>query len=248
MPGSNVSKMVIITAGAAVVGFLYSVILGRQSEFIAGAVRVAIDLSRGISSLSPTLGSSLAVPEDPAILTPVILGLFRRYAIGSLAFGFFVNLSVSFIAGRIAGGETRTRKRLSFQHFHLPENFIWPLIVSLAIVLAVSLLQRGSGRQITNAGAFEVADVAKVLAWNGAFVFMLLFAVQGFGIAAQFLSRFRRPGRSNLLFYLIVFMGLYWIPWLAYLALVLGAGLGISEIWLKYRIKWKEDQDHEDHT
>lgn len=97
--------------------------------------------------------------------------------------------------------------------------FVWALVAALAGAL-LSL--------VGNVGVFEH------LAWNGVFIVLFLYGVQGIGIIWSLLDRWEvargiRIGVGAALAFLLIVPG-------ANLLVVLGVpGLGVAETWIHFR-------------
>ena len=112
------------------------------------------------------------------------------------------------------------RRRFRFSAFRLESGWLWPLIVSGALVLA---------------DLFFGISAWAYAAWNIGLVLLFLFGLQGLAIVLFLFEKYRVP---RLLWFLF-------IVGLAVLAASPGAGLffvlvipvlGISENWIRYRI------------
>jgi len=107
------------------------------------------------------------------------------------------------------------------REFRLPDTYIWPLIGSLAVVL-LSL--------VVDLGPLELA------AWNAGVILLFLYGVSGIGVLQFFLRKFRVPRGMRLM--LAIILGILVFSPRANLAVfILIPGLGVSEIWLKYRTR-----------
>ncbi len=112
------------------------------------------------------------------------------------------------------------RGRFVVERFSLPDSMIWPLLLSWAGVLADVTVGLG---------------FIGYVVWNIGLITLFLFGIQGFGILRWFLVKRRVTKGVRRLIYLSMVM-LFFIPGANFL-LVLGVpGLGISEVWIKYRI------------
>jgi hypothetical protein len=105
--------------------------------------------------------------------------------------------------------------------FRLPDTYIWPLIASLATILIGLMVPLG---------ALELA------AWNLAAIVLFLYGLSGIGVLQFFLRKFRVPRGMRLL--LAFLLGVLLLSPRANLAvIILIPGLGVSEIWLRYRTR-----------
>ena len=105
--------------------------------------------------------------------------------------------------------------------FRLPDSYIWPLIGSLALVLLALVQPLG---------------ILEPIAWNAAVILMFLYGISGIGVVQHFLRKLRVPrGMRWLLAFLLIVLVLS--PRANLAVFILIPGLGVSEIWLKYRTK-----------
>jgi hypothetical protein len=105
--------------------------------------------------------------------------------------------------------------------FRLPDTYIWPLIGSLAVVLI---------------GLMTPLGVLDLVAWNLAAIVLFLYGVSGIGVLQFFLRKFRVPRGMRVL--LAIMLGVLLLSPRANLAvIILVPGLGVSEIWLRYRTR-----------
>ena len=103
--------------------------------------------------------------------------------------------------------------------FKLPDRYVWPLIASLALVVLNLIVP---------------LEPLEVLAWNALLIFAFLYGISGLGIIRFLLSKLKvRPGIRWLLIIGIIILAM--TPRIGIAVLILIPGLGVSEVWLKYR-------------
>jgi hypothetical protein len=156
---------------------------------------------------------------------------FWDYLFASFVFGYFVNLAGAWYVGDRIAARNRFDRRLS--RFTLPDAMVWPLIGAWAVVLM---------------GRFAKLGYLRALALNAGLILLALYAVQGLAIIETLLARMARSGATRQgaqarrwpVFGLILVL---LVPALTVLALVVIPLVGVSEIWVKYRIERKEETD-----
>ena len=110
------------------------------------------------------------------------------------------------------------------ENFVLPEVLIWPLLISWSGILL---------------DAFFGIGVFGYFFWNAGLIMLFLYGLHGFGII-RFFFRKRRISRGRIfLFGLFLIILLLW-PGINLIVIIGIPGLGLSELWIKYR-KVKEE-------
>jgi hypothetical protein len=143
----------------------------------------------------------------------------KEMILRSYLFIFFVILSANWWAGTSIMKRAGREKRFDITRFKLPDIFIWPLLISWAVVLL---------------------DVVKgigwpaYLFWNTGMIALFLFGLQGFGILRHLLKKYAlfRSLKTLLTFIVII---LVFIPGVNWVIIIGFPGLGVSELWIKYR-------------
>ncbi len=151
---------------------------------------------------------------------------FWHYVLSGFMFGYFINLSITVYLGRL--WEARTfgagQRLPRLKEFMIPEIFVWPLIACWAVVLL---------------GRFQDLRGIEIVALNGGLILLFLYGLQGIGILRHLVDKHGLRRRFNMIAILVVILMLIFPP-LAILLLVLVPGLGVSEIWIKFRQTRKE--------
>jgi hypothetical protein len=183
---------------------------------------------------SQEMGQLLQSMPPGAMLNRVWL-----YIMGSLIFGYFINLSAAWYAGTLWGSRLMGRYVTPLRpvDFYVPDFFIWPLIFSWAAVLASYLVSR-----LPNAAVSLKA--VEIVAWNTGLVFLLLFGMQGLGIIRVLMSRYQIARRIRPIWIALAILIVLFRP-LTVAFLVLVPGLGVSEIWIKHRQTRNEKGEEE---
>jgi hypothetical protein len=180
---------------------------------LAATLNRALRGTEGLDLLGET-GSELIKPE-------ALMEAVREFLWRSFLFGYFFVLAFAWRVGSAIGARTIGQKAgfRPLRDFSMPDSYIWPLIGSLAVV-AVNL--------VVPLGVLELA------AWNLLLIMALLYGLTGLGIIRFLLRKYRLPPALRwLLVGGIVVMAL--TPRLNLAVMVLVPGLGVSEIWVKYR-------------
>jgi hypothetical protein len=134
---------------------------------------------------------------------------------------YFAILTLSWWAGNRSAARAMGAQRSRLVGFSLPELYVWPLIGSLALVLADI--------------AFGVG-FAGYVGWNVGLIMLFLYGLQGLGVVQFAFARYSVSRTLRLLTYVVLAV-LFLSPG-ANIAVVVGLpGLGVSEIWLKYRTR-----------
>jgi hypothetical protein len=136
-------------------------------------------------------------------------------------FYYFLILTFSWWLGTIIGARSIGKHPglTRIVDFKLPDRFVWPLIASLALVVL---------------NLFVPAEPLEILGWNGLLIFVFLYGVSGLVIIRFLLKKLNvRPGVRWLLIIGIVILAM--TPRIGIAVLILVPGLGVSEVWLKYR-------------
>jgi hypothetical protein len=214
------------TLGAGIIGLLITLAFSRNQSFLQALERFLEEVLAYVSGMvSVEPGSTLELPpelSDPALL---VRGVWQ-YALNGFVFGFFVNLAGAWYVGTaIANRAEGSREYLALmRRFKVPEFIIWPLIASWALVLATQLLRVG---------------IMDSLVLNVALVFLFLYGMQGVSVIHYFLMKYNASRAWKLILLIAVVLALVF-PAVTLAAFIVVPGLGVSEIWLKYRTRRKE--------
>ncbi|MGM0431224.1 MAG: DUF2232 domain-containing protein [Spirochaetota bacterium] len=209
---------------AAVAGVLLVLVFeGDSAPAVQGkeTLREQFDLLMQFGGVQSAAGGMFTESQIDALYRLTVATLKRSFLLGAA-----VQLGISIYIGR----QIHIRRSLAqdswFAGFKVPEVFVWPFMISWAVVLL---------SQITSLGFLEI------IAWNAGLVIGFIYFFQGAAILS-FLVRKRgmrlTPGIMVLLFAVLLF-----IPGVN-IVLVVGIPLlGISEIWIRYRVVNKENTD-----
>jgi hypothetical protein len=211
-----------VVTGIAGVLFIPVILYLQGNEIFGEGVREFVrawfeGMNRAIGS--PGAGSLQTGAES--VDTAALLEIINTVLLRSFLFSYFLVLSFNWWLGTIIGTRSLGRQPglTRIADFKLPDRYVWPLIASLALVV-VNL-------------AIPVEPIA-ILAWNALLILVFLYGVSGLGIIRFLLRKLNvRPGIRWLLIVVIVVLAM--TPRIGFAVLVLVPGLGVSEIWLKYR-------------
>jgi hypothetical protein len=175
-------------------------------------------------SVAGTVLDTLLVPATlRAVVREYLLHSFVPAVFGFLAFSWWAGTA----AGRRAVPTIESARQWRFASFRLEAWWLWPLIVSLALVLAVALLADA-------AAAPAWLPITSYAAWNAALVMLFLFGLQGLAILRFLLEK---RGVARFLWPLIVaaVAAALATPRLNLAAAVALPLFGASENWVRYR-------------
>ena len=172
------------------------------------------------SAISNSRPETLPVAVPP-IQTESLLRFISMVLRRTYLFYYFLILTFSWWLGTIIGARSMGNHPglTRIADFKLPDRYVWPLIASLALVVMNLLIP---------------SQPIEILSWNALLILVFLYGVSGLGII-RFLLRKRnvRPGVRWLLIMAIVFLAM--TPRIGIVVFILVPGLGVSEVWLKYR-------------
>jgi hypothetical protein len=172
------------------------------------------------SAISNSRPETLPVAVQP-IQTESLLRFISMVLRRTYLFYYFLILTFSWWMGTIIGARSMGNHPglTRIADFKLPDRYVWPLIASLALVVMNLLIP---------------SQPLEILSWNALLILVFLYGVSGLGII-RFLLRKRnvRPGVRWLLIMAIVFLAM--TPRIGIVVFILVPGLGVSEVWLKYR-------------
>lgn len=189
----------------------------RQIE----AFRSAVDTENGLESPAVTALAELLSDPDQ-LIDFVAEAILRTYL-----FWYFVFVAASIWIGELAA--SRTRQGIAYpkiSQFSVPDRGVWVLAASWAVILLDRLLDQSIGP-------------ARFGAWNLALISALIYAVQGAAIIRHLLIE-RGVSRAVRTVLLLVILFVLFIPRVNRVVLIGIPVLGVSETWIKFRIRSKE--------
>ncbi|MBN2735506.1 MAG: hypothetical protein JXR70_00905 [Spirochaetales bacterium] len=166
------------------------------------------------------------LPQDlqGEVFQKVPIGVFYIAFIGAQGFVYFINLIMACSIGRAAAFRHSQGKVAVYNlaQFYLPADMVWGVIISLGLIMLFAIM-----------GKLELLALVCV-----PLVFLLfLFGLQGMGIIRYLLTK---RASSSYIFRLAPLLVLALVSMISpYLLMVIVGivipGLGVSEIWIKYR-------------
>ncbi len=162
----------------------------------------------------------------------------NRIFFRTFIFDYFILLGFSRWIGNAIGRKNLQRESIeksrldvektesSIISFKVPEYYLWPLIVSLALTLIDYI--RGLG-------------VIGYVSWNATLILALLYGINALGIIRYLFGYFRVSRGLQLLLYFMLIILLF-TPKINIIVLIAIPGLGVSEIWIKYREFERRDE------
>lgn len=217
----RVLRLLITTGAAGVVSVPLILYLRGNEQFILGMQEIfsafASNLNRAFSeaeTLNLLSGSGLFQAES-------LMRISRTFLLRSYLFDYFLLLTFSWWLGTVIGARSVGKKTgiTRVADFKLPDTYIWPLIASLGLVLGTLLVP---------------VEFLEILAWNSLLILMFLYGVAGLGILRFLFKKLKIPMGFRWLLILAIII-LVMTPRINFIILILVPGLGVSEIWLKYR-------------
>ncbi len=180
-------------------------------------------LLRGFSPIADT--SSMGPLFAPLLQPETLMKLFEQVFIRSFLVMYFMLIVFQWWAGSAAAARTipspEPVPRLA--DFHLESFYLWPLIVSGALILLDVTI---------GIWAFGYA------AWNIGLVFMFLFGVQGMAIIKFLFEKYRLPQFlwATLVLTLAILLVFPQYPQLNLFFMIAFPALGVSENWIRFRV------------
>lgn len=177
-------------------------------------------VQRTNSAINNSQAETLPGAVQP-IQTETVLEYIRMVMRRTYLFYYFLILTFNWWLGTIIGARSVGKRPglTRIAEFKLPDRYVWPLIASLALVVL---------------NIVAPIRPLEVLAWNALLILGFLYAVAGLGIIRHLLRKLNvRPRVRWLLIIAIVVLAM--TPRIGIVILILLPGLGVSEVWLKYR-------------
>jgi hypothetical protein len=217
----RVTRIAIATGIAGLLSVPLFLYLRGNELFITGVqefigARIETMNSAIVASQSATL-----TPGVQPIRTEELLTLINSILLRSFLFYYFLVLTFSWWLGTIIGARSIGRHPglTRIADFKLPDRYVWPLIAGLALVVLTLIVP---------------AEFLAVPAWNALLILVFLYGVSGLGIIRFLLKKLNvRPGVRWMLIAAIIILAM--TPRIGLAVLILVPGLGVSEVWLKYR-------------
>jgi hypothetical protein len=212
-------RILAVTGGAGLLS-IPVVVAMTSNETYVGFIKDQIDLF--ITTFREAMQQSAqsgTVFMEGFLTTDRVYDFFKAVALRNYVFFYFLIVSGNWKAGEIIGRKSIGETVEPITSFSLPDVLIWPLLFSWTGVLLNSLV---------SVGPFVY------LFWNTGLIFLFLFGIQGFAIIRFLLEKYKVDRRARLLIGLGVVIFLF-IPGINFLIIIGVPGLGVSELWIKYR-------------
>jgi hypothetical protein len=216
-------RFLISLSAAGVLGLLITVLFEGDSAAAVHArdsMREQFSLLMSIGQQSG-IGGMFSAEQADMFFNLTVETVKRSFLLGiALQLGVSIQIAM-LIFSRLSGKRERW-----IASFHVPEQFLWPFLVSWTVVL-VSLL--------TDIGP------AGVIGWNVALLTGFVYFLQGCAILLVLLQKKGIRISASLIVMLLLLLLL--IPGVNALFMLGVPLLGISEIWIQYRVVNKENTD-----
>jgi hypothetical protein len=217
----RVARHLIATAIAGVLCVPVILYLRGNEIFTQGIREFMGTWIDGMNRTIAASGGQAVQPGVQPIQTDEFLEFIKAALLRSFLFSYFLVLSFSWWLGTIIGARSIGRHPglTRIADFKLPDRYVWPLIASLALVVLNLIVP---------------AEPLAIPAWNALLILGFLYGVSGLGIIRFLLKKLNvNPGIRWLVIVIIVILAL--TPRIGIAVRVLVSGLGVSEVWLKYR-------------
>ncbi len=185
-----------------------------------------------------------AISQNSMAQSPLLLEAFQPQTLKLLAtdllyksylFNYFIILTFGWWAGSITGAKsTRSGSGVTkLSEFKLKDHYLWFFIGAWALVL------------ITSLAGVAMPGALTALAWNAALLLLFLYGLQGIGIA-RFLMNKYHLSRGWRVISLAMLAILLLTPRINIVMFFLIPGIGISEMWIRYRKPERNSSDESD--
>ncbi len=217
--GRSMTKILAATGLFAVVSIPVILIYSGNNEVVSFLKEqisyVAGMFTKGLSKSSSGDASVLLNALQPAKLMEMIRVIFFRDFIAA----YFLLLTGTWYIADLISSRKNKSERFSIAHFTVPEQFIWVLIVSLSGVLADHL--------------FSLGMVGNIF-WNSSLILLFIYGINGLGLVKHLFKKYKVTQQKQRSLYILIFILLI-IPGMNLVVLLGIPGLGISELWVRYR-------------
>jgi hypothetical protein len=227
VPWRTVYRMLSVTAGSCVLALATIVLLSANHAFVESLTRLFVNVFDMIARAAAGAVGPEALPPRPPD-SAAMVQLFWDYLFASFVFGYFLNLAGAWYVGDRIAARNRFDRGRKLARFSLPDVMVWPLIASWAVVLA---------------GRFAKLGYLRAFALNAGLVLLALYGAQGLAIIATLMARRRAARGGQARWPLFAFLLAMLVPALTVAAMVVIPLVGVSEIWIKYRIERKDETD-----
>lgn len=217
--GRSLFKMLISACIFTAVSVPVILIYSRNTQvvsFLKEQIAYVTEIfTNGLLKTSSGEASTVLSELQPEKLAETIKVIFFRDFIAAY---FFLLSGCWFFTDRLVSRKNKSL-RFTIESFTLPDSFVWLLIASLAGILLDHLFSLGWWGYVL---------------WNSGLIMLFVYGLKGIGLIKYLFKKHnvtRQKQRSiyMLIFILLIFPGLN-------LVVLLGIpGLGVSELWVRYR-------------
>ncbi len=217
----RVLRLLITTGAAGVLAVPVILYLRGNEEFILGMQEIFSALASNLNRAFSEAEAFNLLSGSGVFQAESLMQVSSTFLLRSFLFDYFLLLTFSWWLGTVIGARTvgKSHGLSRVADFKLPDTYVWPLIVSLGLVLGTLLVP---------------VEFLEILAWNSLLILVFLYGVVGLGILRFLLKKLKIPtGFRWLLILAIIILAM--TPRINFIILILVPGLGVSETWLKYR-------------
>jgi hypothetical protein len=215
----NLYQLLAVTGAVGIVSILVTVVISNSQvyeDFIKNQIESMLNVLK--QSMTQTTGASSAFLQG-FLTTERVYNLVKEVVLRDYLFVYFLVLAGNWRLGTVIGRRTLSRETWSYAGFSLPEIFVWPLLLSWTGILV---------------DAFVGLGFLRYIFWNLGLIFLLLYGLQG-GAIIKFLFIKYNVARNIRLLIIMGTVVFLFIPGINFLIIIGIPGLGVSELWIKYR-------------
>ena len=220
-------RMLAATAAAFIIGIPVLLFYNNQilQEFYLEQYRFGIEYLKSMLAQNDSVEAGELAERIQSFSPEYMSETIKRSALRTYLFWYFLILSGSWWFGSSGIRYGKWRSALNPSIFTMPDFMVWPLIVSLLVVLV--------DRKIS-------AGFIGFTGWNILLIMATLYGFKGLGIIQNFMKilKFPPPMRMMIIFTLSLLLVQ---PGINYFILIGVPLLGVSEIWIKYEKNMKEN-------
>jgi hypothetical protein len=214
-------RMVVVTVAALFAGIPVLLFFNNHllQQYFREQIIFALDVIKTTLGEADSLEAG-DMAEIIASVTPELVSeTMKRTTLKTYLFFYFMILSGSWWLGSSGIRNGRWRSAFNPSKFSLPEYLVWPLIISLLVVVVDNKMSAG---------------VLGYTGWNILLIMVTLYGFKGLGIIQNFMKIHKIPYPMRMLLIFTISL-LLLQPGLNYFILIGIPLLGVSEIWIKYR-------------
>ncbi len=220
-------KMIVAVTAAFIIGI--PVILFYQNrilqDFYMEQLKFAIDYLKSMLAQADSVEAGDIADIIKSVTPEILAETLKKSALRTYLYWYFLILSANWWLGSSGIRYGKWKSALNPSRFTMPDFMVWPLIISLLLVL----VDRKSP-----------VGVLGYISWNILLIMVTLYGYKGFGIIQNLMKilKFPPPMRIMIIFTLSLMLVQ---PGIHYFILIGIPLLGVSEIWIKYEKNLKEN-------